>query len=124
MTLRFYLVPFVTIFLKAINPGSRKSYVIKRSSVKLNQSKQALVFNSEPIGLAALLSPALSRDPGACSSAAAAWRGVRDLGRAHLPRAQVPGAQVLAKQARLSISHETQHRGRLCGLLYFMTNGT
>jgi len=27
--------------------------------VKLNQSKQALVFNSEPIDLAALLSPAL-----------------------------------------------------------------
>jgi len=55
MTLRFYLVPFVTIFLKAINPGSRKSYVIKRSSVKLNQSKQALVFDSEPIDLATQL---------------------------------------------------------------------
>ena len=55
MSLRFYLVPFVTIFLKAINPPAWKIYVIKRSSVKLNQSKQALVFNSEPIALAARL---------------------------------------------------------------------
>jgi hypothetical protein len=55
MTLRFYLVPFVTIFLNAINPPACKSYVNKRSSVKLNQSRQALVFNSEPIDLAALL---------------------------------------------------------------------
>jgi len=82
MTLPFSPVPFVTIFLKAITPPAWKSYVNKYSSVKLNQSKQALMFNSEPIGLATLLSPALSRDPGACSSAAAAWRGVRDLGRA------------------------------------------
>ena len=59
MTLLFYLVPFVTIFLKAINPPASKSYVTKRSIVKLNQIQPELVFNSQPIDLAALLSPAL-----------------------------------------------------------------
>jgi hypothetical protein len=80
MTLLFYIVPFVTIFLNAITPALWKGYVNNCPSLKLNQSKQALVFNSEPIDLAAPL---------------------------------------LAKRARLSISHETQSRASLGGLPCF-----
>ena len=76
MTLLFYIVPFVTIFLNAITPALWKSYVNDCPNVKLNQTKQAFVLNSEPIDLAALL---------------------------------------LAKRARLSISHVTQSGAGLGG---------
>src|SRR3989304_1655589 len=85
MTLRFYLVPFVTIFLKAINPGPRKSYVIKRSSVKLNQSKQALVFNSEPIGLVSFPGGTPSHASPECPGSIHEGGELGYLGRAHLP---------------------------------------